>query len=125
MHKRLVLDDPVVSASVSPSGLLTELAAALEQDAITGEWTPTALERSLARRLVIGSAGDLQLTAGLLRSALWEGSVALAHENGGRFGSLLGLSFSVAESSEPHRDSALTRVRDTMERVHLIGPGTA
>ncbi|MET8561088.1 hypothetical protein ABZV75_11050 [Streptomyces flaveolus] len=34
----------------------------------TAEWAPTALERSLARRLVVGSAGDdLQLTPALTR----------------------------------------------------------
>lgn len=121
----LALDDPAASAEAASSGLLVELAAALDQDAATGAWTPTPLERSLARRLVIGSAGDLQLTPALLRSALWEGGVTLAHENGGRFGSLLGLSFSVAESSEPERDSALTRVREMMERVQSHESGTA
>ncbi|MER6066375.1 hypothetical protein ABT167_35480 [Streptomyces sp. NPDC001792] len=123
MPEPLPADAPVAPASVSSSALLAELATALEQDAVTGAWAPTALERSLARHLVIGSAGDLQLTAALLRSALWEGSAALAHENGGRFGSLLGLSFTVAESSEPDRAGALTRVRDVMERVHALGPG--
>ncbi|GLX49103.1 hypothetical protein Shyhy01_20530 [Streptomyces hygroscopicus subsp. hygroscopicus] len=115
----------LASPAASPSSLLAELATALEHDGVTGEWTPTALERSLARRLVIGSAGDLQLTPGLLRSALWEGSVALAHENGGRFGSLLALSFSVAESSEADRDDVLTRVRKVMERVHSMEWDTA
>ncbi|CAM5641742.1 MULTISPECIES: hypothetical protein [Streptomyces] len=125
MSEPLALDDPPPSAPVSPSGLLAELTAALEQDAAAGKWTPTALEKSLARHIVVGSAGALRLTPALLRSALWEGSTALVHENGGRFGSLLGLSFSVAESSEPDRDGALTRVRDMMERAPFIGPGSA
>ncbi|MFH9089701.1 hypothetical protein [Streptomyces sp. NPDC017673] len=125
MSEPVDLDDSPPSAPVSPSGLLSELTAALEQDAATGKWTPTALEQSLARHIVVGSAGTLQLTPALLRSALWEGSTALAHENGGRFASLLGLSFSVAESSEPDRDSALARVRHLMERAPFIEPGSA
>ncbi|MGW2779503.1 hypothetical protein ACWC4C_44715 [Streptomyces olivaceoviridis] len=119
-------DHVCVESPPSPlASRLVGLTRSLDRCVTTGEWAPTALERSLARRLVVGSAGDLQPAPALIRSVIWEGNIPLCHENGGRFVSLLGLSLTVAESAEPDRAPALTRVRELLERLTEGTPALA
>ncbi|MEV5148628.1 hypothetical protein [Streptomyces sp. NPDC052727] len=119
-------DHATAESTPSPhAARLVGLTTALDRCVTTGEWAPTALERSLARRLAVGSAGGLQPTPALIRSVLWEGNIPLCHENEGRLASLLGLSLTVAESAEPDRAPALTRVRELLERLTERTPAPA
>jgi AcrR family transcriptional regulator len=54
-----------------------------------GAWQPTGVEHRLAELLAQSAAGTGSLSAVSVRAALWEGSVAAIHENGGRFVTLL------------------------------------
>jgi hypothetical protein len=54
-----------------------------------GVWQPTGLEHRLAELLAQSAAGTGSLTAVSVRAAIWEGSMAAVHENGGRFITLL------------------------------------
>ncbi|MGW0754634.1 hypothetical protein [Streptomyces sp. NPDC002587] len=55
-----------------------------------GTWAPTPLERRVAEILgVCASAAQGVLSARHIRSALWEGSMAMTRENGGRFATAL------------------------------------
>ncbi|MCY0935177.1 hypothetical protein [Streptomyces sp. H34-S4] len=76
--------EPAESAS-SAGGSARELT----DDLTAGRWTPTRLDRSLARYLVVASAGDGQLTAERLRAALREGGEPLLRQPDNRFASLL------------------------------------
>ncbi|MDT0386180.1 TetR/AcrR family transcriptional regulator [Streptomyces dubilierae] len=62
---------------------------ALIRDFRHGAWQPTALEHRLAELLAHSAAGTGSLSAAAIRAALWEGSMAAVHENGGRFITLL------------------------------------
>ncbi len=74
-------------------------------------WTPSHLDRHLARFLVITSAGDVQLTAGRLRAAFREGGEPLLRQPDVPFASLLarkipGTGYDVDEAAVhalPHR----------------------
>lgn len=72
-----------------PSGSVGALARELADDLTAGRWTPTHLDRRLARFLVTASAGDGRLTAERLRTALWEGGEPLLRQLDNRFASLL------------------------------------
>ncbi|MGW0363384.1 hypothetical protein [Streptomyces sp. NPDC002990] len=72
-----------------PAASFGEPALDLSDDLAAGRWTPTPLDRRLARLLVITSAGDGQLTAERLRAALWEGGEPLLRQPDNRFASLL------------------------------------
>ncbi|WP_093804324.1 hypothetical protein [Streptomyces sp. Wb2n-11] len=61
----------------------------LMADFRTGAWHPTRLEGRVAERLLASTAGDGMLTPRRIRAALWEGNIALTHENDGRFAQLL------------------------------------
>ncbi|MFI8166027.1 TetR/AcrR family transcriptional regulator [Streptomyces sp. NPDC085931] len=63
--------------------------AALIRDFRHGTWQPTGLEHRLAELLARSAAGTGSLTAVSVRAALWEGSMAAIHDNGGRFLTLL------------------------------------
>ncbi|MGA5292282.1 TetR/AcrR family transcriptional regulator [Streptomyces pseudogriseolus] len=63
--------------------------AALMRDFRHGTWQPTGLEHRLAELLAQSAAGTGSLTAVSVRTAIWEGSTAAIHENGGRFITLL------------------------------------
>ncbi|MFF6914365.1 TetR family transcriptional regulator [Streptomyces sp. NPDC012466] len=63
--------------------------AALMRDFRHGAWQPTGLEHRLAELLAQSAAGTGSLTAVSVRAAIWEGSMAAVHENGGRFITLL------------------------------------
>ncbi|MFD3675611.1 hypothetical protein [Streptomyces sp. NPDC058613] len=72
-----------------PAASVGGLARDLDDDLTAGRWTPTHLDRSLARYLVVATAGDGQLTAERLRTALWEGGEPLLRQPDSRFASLL------------------------------------
>ncbi|MEU9145065.1 hypothetical protein [Streptomyces sp. NPDC048349] len=72
-----------------PAVCVGELAQDLADDLTAGRWTPTHLDRRLARFLVTTSAGDGQLTAQRLRAAFWEGGEPLLRQPDVRFASLL------------------------------------
>ncbi|MCP3819292.1 hypothetical protein NLX86_14625 [Streptomyces sp. A3M-1-3] len=72
-----------------PAASVGELALDLSDDLTAGRWTPSHLDRRLARFLVLTSAGDGQLTADRLRTALWEGGEPLLRQPDSRFASLL------------------------------------
>ncbi|MEV4943997.1 hypothetical protein [Streptomyces zaomyceticus] len=61
----------------------------LMADFRTGTWRPTRLEGRVAEVLLASTAGDGMLTPRRIRAALWEGNIALTHENDGRFAQLL------------------------------------
>jgi hypothetical protein len=61
----------------------------LMADFRTGAWHPTRLEGRVAELLLTSTAGDGMLTPRRIRAALWEGNIALTHENDGRFARLL------------------------------------
>ncbi|WP_233227492.1 TetR/AcrR family transcriptional regulator [Streptomyces sp. I4(2020)] len=63
--------------------------AALMRDFRHGTWQLTGLEHRLAELLAQSAAGTGSLTAVSVRTAIWEGSMAAIHENGGRFITLL------------------------------------
>jgi AcrR family transcriptional regulator len=54
-----------------------------------GAWQPTDVERRLAGLLAQSAAGTGSLSPVGVRAALWEGSMAAIHDNGGRFITLL------------------------------------
>ncbi|MFG3410031.1 hypothetical protein [Streptomyces sp. NPDC048142] len=72
-----------------PAASVGALARDLADDLTAGRWTPTQLDRHLARFLVTASAGDGQLTAERLRTALWEGGEPWLRQPDSRFASLL------------------------------------
>ncbi|MGW6984063.1 hypothetical protein ACWGE1_32255 [Streptomyces sp. NPDC054932] len=72
-----------------PAASVVGLALDLSDDLTAGRWTPTHLDRRLAQYLVVTSAGDGQLTAERLRTALWEGGEPLLRQPDSRFASLL------------------------------------
>ncbi|MGC9542828.1 hypothetical protein [Streptomyces sp. UG1] len=102
-------------------GRLAELTAALAQDLADGAWSPGPLERRLAHRLLVASAGDQELTADRLRDTLWEGDVALHHVGEGRLAALLAHLFAIANASDapgaPGATAARTEARALLERV--------
>ncbi|WP_225805465.1 hypothetical protein [Streptomyces sp. NK15101] len=55
----------------------------------SGAWRPTRLEGRVAELLLASTAGDGMLTPGRIRAALWEGNIAMTHENDGRFAQVL------------------------------------
>ncbi|MFF3775646.1 hypothetical protein [Streptomyces sp. NPDC002232] len=55
----------------------------------SGAWYPTRLEGRVAELLLASTAGDGMLTPARIRAALWEGNLALTHENDGRFAQVL------------------------------------
>ncbi|ROQ23146.1 hypothetical protein EDD98_7595 [Streptomyces sp. PanSC19] len=61
----------------------------LMADFRTGSWQPTRLEGRIAELLLASTAGDGMLTPRRIRAALWEGNIALTHENDGRFAQVL------------------------------------
>ncbi|MEU3776076.1 hypothetical protein AB0F11_23240 [Streptomyces sp. NPDC032472] len=65
------------------------LAGHLSDDLSAGRWTPTGLDRRLARFLLTASAGDGQLTAERLRAVLQEGGEPFLHQPDNRFAALL------------------------------------
>ncbi|MGW2273246.1 hypothetical protein [Streptomyces yangpuensis] len=75
--------------SAEPAAPVGELAQDLADDLAAGLWTPTRLDRHLARFLVTASAGDGQLTQQRLRAAFWEGGEPLVRQPDVRFASLL------------------------------------
>ncbi|WP_371618350.1 hypothetical protein [Streptomyces sp. NBC_00454] len=77
------LTGPVASASTG------SLALALSDDLAAGRWTPTHLDRRLACHLAAASAGDGQLTAERIRTALWEGGEPFLRQPDNRFAALL------------------------------------
>ncbi|MFF9691279.1 TetR/AcrR family transcriptional regulator [Streptomyces sp. NPDC014623] len=106
----------------------TQELAALMRDFRHGTWQPTGLEHRLAELLVQSASGTGSLTAVSVRAAIWEGSMAAIHENGGRFITLLagllpqiekpdaaalhtaGLALDLVETitqAAPHRQAAL------------------
>lgn len=66
-----------------------------------GAWTPTALEQRVATLLTLSAAGAGCLTSGHVRSALWEGAVAMTQENGARFATALAAFVRVLDAPEP------------------------
>ncbi|MFD6184750.1 hypothetical protein [Streptomyces goshikiensis] len=62
----------------------------LVADFRAGAWFPTPLERRVADILITATAADGMLTAGRIRAALWEGSLTMIEDNGGRFAHVLG-----------------------------------
>ncbi|MEU1517179.1 hypothetical protein ABZ490_34365 [Streptomyces sp. NPDC005811] len=97
--------------------LLVKLTAALAQELAAGTWRPGPLERSLARRLLIASAGDHELTADRVRDVLREGAVAVFYVGGGRFAALLGQLAAVAEAPEADATDAGAGARSLLERI--------
>ena len=95
---------------------LSELTAALAQDLAAGSWCPGPLERSLARRLLLASAGDGELTADRVRTVLWEGAVAVHHVGEGRLASLLGQLVAVAVARTPDAGAG-SGARLLLERI--------
>ncbi len=78
---RTDLTEPVASVGA--------LAGYLSDDLAAGRWTPTDLDRRLARFLVTASAGDGQLTPERLRVVLREGGEPFLHQPDNRFAALL------------------------------------
>ncbi|OKK14252.1 hypothetical protein AMK16_30860 [Streptomyces sp. CB00455] len=83
----------------TPALLLAEPAAdearrqagSLLLDLRHGTWKPTPLERRIARILTLSaSAADGALSPRHIHNALWEGSLTMTRENGGRFATALG-----------------------------------
>ncbi|MEU6807656.1 hypothetical protein ABZ920_01245 [Streptomyces sp. NPDC046831] len=97
------------------AGRLAELTAALAQDLADGAWSPGPLERRLAHRLLVATAGDQELTADRIRVTLWEGAVALHHVGDGRLAAQLAHLFAVADV--PGATAARTEARALLERV--------
>ncbi|GGY83645.1 hypothetical protein [Streptomyces omiyaensis] len=62
---------------------------ALIADHRTGAWAPTPLESRVAELLLASTTADGMLTARRIRTALWEGDLAMTYENDGRFAQLL------------------------------------
>ncbi|MGR4883492.1 hypothetical protein ACIPUC_29335 [Streptomyces sp. LARHCF249] len=75
----------LTETAASVGGLARDLA----DDLAAGRWTPTHLDRRLARFLATASAGDGRLTAERLRTALWEGGEPFLRQPDNRFASLL------------------------------------
>ncbi len=115
-----------------------------------GTWQPTGLEHRLAELLAQSAAGTGSLTAVSVRTAIWEGSMAAIHENGGRFITLLagllpqiekpdaaalhtaGLALDLVETitqtaphrqAAPHRPPAPVRARQAALRTKGHRPG--
>ncbi|MGW1296339.1 hypothetical protein [Streptomyces sp. NPDC002533] len=61
----------------------------LMADFRTGAWRPSALESRVAQLLLVAAAGDGMLTSRRVRDAMWEGNLAMTHENGARFAQVL------------------------------------
>ncbi|MDX3588670.1 MULTISPECIES: hypothetical protein [Streptomyces] len=96
------------------AGPCTALAHGLD----TGAWTPGPLERRIARMLLVACAGDSELTAERIRSALWEGAVALPHAGEGRLAALLAHLHTVAGTGHGPRAARTTaQARAVLERV--------
>ncbi|MEU8521231.1 hypothetical protein [Streptomyces sp. NBC_01216] len=76
-----------------PEPLTVERARGLLDDLMTdfrtGEWRPTTLESRVADMLLTSTAGDGLLTSRRIRVALWEGNLAMTHDNGGRLAQAL------------------------------------
>ncbi|MEV1052908.1 hypothetical protein [Streptomyces sp. NPDC049887] len=82
------------AAAAAPAGAtpdaLRRQVALLAEDMAGGRWVPSPLERRIAERLVLATAGDGQLTKTRIRAAFREGSCAFLQDNGGRLAALLG-----------------------------------
>lgn len=101
---------------------LAALTDTLARDLTAGTWRPGPLERRLARLLLVGAAGDGELTADRVRSVAWEGHVALTQVGEGRLARLFTQLLAVARDPEhgagPSGDSA----RALLERLAEEGP---
>jgi len=91
---------PHGAAAVALRGEVEDLTRAWER----GVWTPTRLEQRIATLLSVATAGDGTLTAPRVREALWEGTVPLFRENGGRLAALLSASLRALEVTGPVDD---------------------
>ncbi|MCX4745627.1 hypothetical protein OG455_08850 [Kitasatospora sp. NBC_01287] len=94
---------PASAAPASPPAAPAAGIAGLGAALAAGGWTPSALERTLARRLATAATGTGLLTASALREAFHEGTEAFLRENGGHLAALLatGLAAIEADGSDP------------------------
>ncbi|MFM9372888.1 hypothetical protein [Streptomyces sp. Da 82-17] len=91
---------PPRDAAVALRAHAERLAAEWER----GGWAPSRLERRIGTLLSVATAGDGMLTAVRVRHALWEGSVPLLRENGGRLAVLLATALRALEADSPLAD---------------------
>ncbi|MFE9251280.1 hypothetical protein [Streptomyces sp. NPDC007088] len=105
-----------------PAESLAALTDSLAGDLTDGTWRPVPLERRLARLLLVGAAGDGELTAERIRAVAWEGHVALTQVGEGRLARLL--TRLLAEAREPATGEAPpgNAARALLERLAEEGP---
>ncbi|GAA3499988.1 hypothetical protein GCM10019016_070930 [Streptomyces prasinosporus] len=84
---------PAAEAHARITALLADLRA--------GTWTPTPLETRIAGLLVTATAGAGLLTSHHVRTALWEGHLALTRANDGRFARALAGLLPVLDDPRP------------------------
>ncbi|MFF7452416.1 MULTISPECIES: TetR family transcriptional regulator [unclassified Streptomyces] len=95
---------------------------ALTQDFSEGAWQPTGVERRLAELLAQSAAGTGALDGASVRAAIWEGSMAAIHENGGRFIGLLADLLPLIEGPEPSAQHAAGLAHAFAERITQTAP---
>jgi hypothetical protein len=105
---------PTVDAaagSADDAAALSDRVAALAADFRSGAWVPAPLERCVCGILTAAVSADGRLTPGRIRSALWDGAVAITQENGARVAKLLASTIEVLEGAEPVDAAAVESVR--------------
>ncbi|MFJ3817668.1 methyltransferase domain-containing protein [Streptomyces sp. NPDC090056] len=98
-------------------------ARTLAADLAGGRWTPTALERSLAGRLLTSAPDGSFLTARAVRDVFWEGSEAFTRENDGRLAALLADAVPLLEAepgSEPAGEEADAAARELVALLRAL-----
>lgn len=95
---------------------------ALTRDFSQGAWQPTGVERRLAERLAQSAAGTGALDGAGVRAAIWEGSMAAIHENGGRFIGLLADLLPLIEGPEPSARHTAGLAHAFAERITQATP---
>ncbi|MEV0844554.1 hypothetical protein AB0J21_01475 [Streptomyces sp. NPDC049954] len=101
---------------------LAALTDTLARDLAAGTWRPGPLERRLARLLLVGAAGDGELTADRVRAVAWEGHVALTQAGEGRLARLFTQLLAVAQDPESAAGPAGDTARALLERLAEEGP---